>query len=101
METATRFLDSTKLIGRFDRQWSNQFENTPEGAQIGNTVQVRLEQRWVVNEGQAFVQQPLLNQTVPISINHQFNTGMGWSTAQATLEVEQVQSRYTKPAGKR
>lgn len=100
-DTATGFLDSTKLIGRFDRQWDDSFVNKPEGAQIGNTVQVRIEQRWLATEGQALQQQAILNQTVPISINHQINIGMGWSTAQDTLEVEEVQSRYSKPAGKR
>ncbi len=100
-DTATGFLDSTTLIGRFDRQWDDSFVNKPEGAMIGSTVQIRIEQRWLATEGQAFQQQPLLNQTVPISVNHQINTGMAWSTAQSTLEVEEVQSRYTKPAGKR
>ncbi len=100
-DTATGFLDSTKLIGRFDRQWDDSFVNKPEGAQIGNTVQIRIEQRWLATEGQAFQQQALLNQTVPISVNHQINTGMAWSTSQSTLEVELVQSRYTQPAGKR
>jgi coat protein Gp5 len=100
-DTATGFLDSTKLIGRFDRQWDDSFFNKPGGAQIGDTVQVRIEQRWTATEGQALQQQAILNQTVPITVNHQFNVGMGWSSAQATLEVEEVQSRYTRPAGKR
>lgn len=100
-DTATGFLDSTKLIGRFDRQWDDSFYNKPGGAKIGDTVQVRIEQRWLATEGQALQQQALYNQTVPITVNHQFNVGMGWSTSQATLEVEEVQNRYTKPAGKR
>ena len=100
-DTATGFLDSTKLIGRFDRQWNDEWANKPKGAQIGDTVQVRLEQRWTVTEGQALQQQALLNQTVPITINHQFNIGMGWSSSEDALDVEEVQSRYTKPAGKR
>ncbi len=100
-DTATGFLDSTKLIGRFDRQWTEQWTNKPEGAMIGETVQVRIEQRWLATEGQALQQQAIYNQTVPITINHQFNIGMGWSTAQQTLEIEEVQSRYSRPAGKR
>jgi hypothetical protein len=100
-DTATGFLDSTKLIGRFDRQWTDEWENKPEGAQIGETAQIRIEQRWLVTEGQGFQQQAVLNQTVPITINHQFNIASGWSTAQATLDVEEAQKRYTMPAGKR
>ena len=62
------------------------------GAQIGYTVQARLPQRFLVTEGQAFQQQAITNQTVPITINHSIQrVGMSWSTAAATLEVEEVQ----------
>lgn len=101
-DTAVNFKNNLKLIGRFDRTWEKQnWGNKPEGAQIGDTVQVRIQQRWPVTEGQALVQQPILNQTVPLTINHQFQIGMGWSSAQDALEVEMVQDRYTKPAGRR
>ncbi len=96
------FKNHLKLIGQFDRTWEKQnWGNKPEGAQIGDTVQVRIQQRWQVTEGQGLVQQAVLNQTVPLTINHQFQVGMGWSSAQTALEVEMVQDRYTKPAGRR
>lgn len=66
---------------------------------MGYTIQVRLPQRFLVTEGQALVQQALLNQTVPITLNHQFQVGMGWSSADSALLVEEVQSRYTSKAG--
>jgi hypothetical protein len=101
-DTAVNFKNNLKLIGRFDRTWEKQnWGDKPEGAQIGDTVQVRIQQRWEVNEGQALVQQSILNQTVPLTINHQFQVGMGWSSSQTALEVERVQDRYTKPAGRR
>src|SRR6185295_17570762 len=99
-DVAVNFKNNLKLIGQFDRTWDNTWENKPQGAQIGYTVQVRIQQRWVVNEGQALVQQPILNQTVPMTINHQFQIGMGWSSADDALVVEEVQNRYTKPAGR-
>lgn len=98
-DVATNFKNNLKLLGLFDRQWDDSFKNKPEGAQIGYTVQARIQQRFTVSEGQALEQQPIFNQTVPITINHQFHTDMGWSSSQATLEVEEVQTRYTKPAG--
>jgi hypothetical protein len=101
-DTAVNFKNNLKLIGRFDRTWEKQnWGNKPEGAQIGDTVQVRIQQRWQVFEGQGLIQQSILNQTVPLTINHQFQVGMGWSSAQTALEVERVQDRYTKPAGRR
>jgi len=99
-DVAVNYKNNLKLIGQFDRTWDRTWENLPQGAKIGYTAQVRIQQRWVVSEGQALVQQPILNQTVPISINHQFQIGMGWSSADDALVVEEVQSRYTKPAGR-
>lgn len=98
-DVALNFDNELALLSQFDRQWDDSFKNKPEGAQIGDTVQVRIQQRFRVSEGQALEQQAILNQTVPISINHQYHVDMGWSSAQATLEVEEVQDRYTKPAG--
>lgn len=99
-DTAVNFKNSLKFLGQFDRTWDSSWENKPQGAQIGYTTQVRIQQRWTVSEGQALVQQPILNQTVPLTINHQFQIGMGWSSADDALLVEEVQERYTKPAGR-
>ena len=98
-DVAQFWKNSIKLAGTFDRQWDEAFRNKPEGAQVGYTVQARIPQRFTVTEGQALQQQAILNQTVPITINHQQNVGMGWSSADAALAVEEVQDRYTMPAG--
>ncbi len=98
-DVATNFKNAPKFINTFDRSWDDSWQNKPGGAQIGYTVQARIQQRFTVSEGQALQQQPIQNQTVPITINHQFHTDMGWSSSQGSLEVEEVQSRYTKPAG--
>lgn len=99
-DSAVGFKNSIKLIAQFDRTWDNTWENKPDGAQIGFTTQVRIEQRWQVFEGQALQQQAILNQTVPITINHQFQVAHGWSSADDALVVEEVQKRYTMPAGR-
>lgn len=98
-DVASFWDNNLTLAGTFDRQWDQSFRNKPEGAQIGYTVYARIPQRFTVTEGQALVQQAITNQTVPITINHQQHVGMGWSSADATLEVEEVQNRYTEPAG--
>ncbi len=98
-DVAVNFKNNMKLIGRFDRSWDSSWENKPDGAQIGYTVQARIPQRFETTEGQALQIQAILNQTVPISINHQFQTAMSWSSIEQSLEIEQVQKRYTVPAG--
>ena len=89
--------NSIKLVGRFDRQWNSEWSKS--ATKLGDTIQVRIPQRFVVNEGQALIIQSILNQTVPLAINHQYQVGMEWSSADSALRVEEVQARYTKPAG--
>lgn len=98
-DSAVGFKNSVRLIGQFARTWDKTWENLPDGCQIGFTTQVRLEQRWQVFEGQALQQQPVLNQTVPLTINHQFQVAHGWSSADQSLVVDDVMA-LTRPAGK-
>lgn len=100
-DTAVHFKNNLKLVGQYDRSYNEIFSGDNSlDSKIGYTVQARKEQRWETFEGQALVVQPILNQTVPITINHQFQTGMAWSSADDRLLVEDVQRRYTRPAGK-
>ncbi len=99
-DTAAEFELYTHLVSEFSREWDDTWKDLPDGAKIGYTTQVRLEQRWQVFEGQALQQQAILNQTVPITINHQFQVAHGWSSADDALVVEEANERYDRPAGK-
>lgn len=99
-DTAMNWLNEIKFVGRMSREYGASWRDLPDGAKIGDTIQVRLPQKWVVNEGQALQQQAILNQTVPVSITTQLQIAMGWSSSESALEVEQVQNRYTKTAGR-
>jgi hypothetical protein len=96
-DVAMFWKNSIKLVGKFDRQWNKEWSKS--ASKLGDTINVRIPQRFVVNEGQALIIQSILNQTVPLSINHQYQVGMEWSSADSALRVEEVQKRYTKPAG--
>ncbi len=99
-DTALEFKNDVRLIGRFDRQWESMWRDLPDGAKIGYTAQVRIQQRDQVAEGQALQVTPLLNQTVPVTINHQFQVAHSWSSADDKIAVEEVRQRYDKPAGR-
>lgn len=95
-EVGRGYVNSVKFITSI-KQYDNRYEFG--GAKVGNTIQYRLPQRWVVSDGQALQEQPILDQTVPISLTNQKHVDMNWSTSQATTEVEDVRKRYTEPAG--
>jgi hypothetical protein len=91
--------NNIKALNLTDPTYGDEWKDKPDGAQIGYTVSQRIPQRFRVKRGQALQQQPILNQTVPISLTDQLQVAMGWSSADDAVLVEEVQSRYTKPAG--
>jgi hypothetical protein len=95
-EVGRGYVNSVKFITNI-RQYDNQYEFG--GAKVGNTIQYRLPQRWQVVDGQALQEQPILDQTVPISLTNQKHIDFGWSSAQQTTEIEEVKARYTDKAG--
>jgi len=99
-DTAMFWQNSIRLINQADRGYGKEWQNLPEGAKIGYTVQQRVPTAPTVSEGQALQIQPYINQTVPISLTHQLQVACGWSTADDTVVIEEVQDRWTRPAGK-
>lgn len=98
-DTAMYWKNAINLILRAERGYGDEWQHKPQGAQIGYTIQQRVPQVFTVSEGQALQQQAIYNQTVPISLTHQLQVAIGWSTADATMVIEEVQERYTKPSG--
>jgi hypothetical protein len=99
-DVAVSWDNNNKALKLASLTYGSEWKNKPDGAQIGYTVQQRIPQRFRVKRGQALQQQPILNQTVPISLTDQLQVAMGWSSADDALEVEEVRERYTDPAGK-
>ncbi len=94
-DVAMFWKNSIKFVGKFDRQWQKEW--SAHATKLGDTIQVRIPQRFQTFEGQGIIIQSILNQTVPLSINHQWQTACEWSSADSALRVEEVQKRYTKP----
>jgi hypothetical protein len=95
-EVAMYFVNSLRGVAQFDRQYSDEFAR--EGAKVGDTVKIRLPQQWEANEGDAFVEQNILDRTVNLIINRRRHVGFGYTSAQATLDLEEIRDRYVQPA---
>ncbi len=76
---------------------SNDDQYIQAGAHVGNTVLARLPQRFTVTDGQALQLQNIYDQTVPITLTNQKNVAFGYSSAQATTELDDIRSRYVQP----
>src|SRR5690242_5688624 len=90
------FTNSLRGVAQFDRSYSDEY--THDGAKVGDTVKVRLPQQYEASEGEALVQQNLLDRTVNVILNRRRHVGFGWSSAQATTDIQDIRQRYVMPA---
>ncbi len=94
-EVARGFINKLVFLANVNRTYDSQYEIS--GAKVGNTVNARLPQRFTVTDGQALQLQNLYDQTVPISLTNQKNVAFGYSSAQATTELDNIRTRYVTP----
>ena len=95
-EVAMYFVNSLRGVAQFDRSYSDEYVQA--GAKVGDTVKVRLPQQFEASEGEALVLQNLLDRTVNVILNRRRHVGFQWSSAQATLELDDIRNRYVQPA---
>tara|TARA_R110000764_G_scaffold163709_1_gene250865 strand:+ start:139 stop:1377 length:1239 start_codon:yes stop_codon:yes gene_type:complete len=94
-EVARGFLNKLVFLAHVNRTYDDQYVQS--GAKVGNTVNARLPQRFTVTDGQALQLQNLYDQTVPITLTNQKNVAFGYSSAQATTELDNIRTRYVTP----
>src|SRR3990167_1791496 len=88
--------NETRFVRGIDKKLSDDF--IVSGTKVGGTVGGRLPQRFVTNKGQALQQQNISDQVVYVTITDQAQVAWGWSSQQATLNVQDTQQRYVRPA---
>jgi hypothetical protein len=95
-EVARLLVPNLKFAANVERSYDDRFSQG--GAKVGYTIYARLPQRFKVTSGQAFQPQAINDATVPVSLTDQLNVGTSFSTADATMVVEDVRKRYVAPA---
>lgn len=95
-EVAMYFVNSLRGVAQFDRSYSDEYAR--DGAKVGDTVKVRLPQQWEASEGESLVEQNILDRTVNVILNRRRHVGFGYSTSQATLDLDDIRNRYIQPA---
>jgi len=95
-ESALYFVNSLRGVAQFNREYNDEFMH--DGAKVGDTVKVRLPQQFEASDGEALVIQNLLDRTVNVILNRRRHVGFGWSSAQATTDLDDIRNRYVMPA---
>jgi hypothetical protein len=94
-EIARGFTNEVKFLANVNRTYDDQYKLF--GTKVGATVNARMPQRLVASDGQALQLQNLFDQTVPITLTNQKQVAFGWSSAQATTDIEDIRKRYINP----
>ena len=95
-ETALAYVNELRFARNITMQYNDEFRYS--GGKAGDTIRVRMPVLFDATEGQAFQEQAIYETTVPVTLEKQFNVGMGWSSAQGTTDIDMVRERYIKPA---
>lgn len=90
-------INNLKFANNVDRSYNDEFVQA--GAKVGATINLRLPQRFQTTKGQAFQQQGITDQIVPVTLTDQANVGISFSSFQMTVDVDDYTSRYIEPAG--
>jgi hypothetical protein len=88
--------NSLGFIKNVSRGYDDQFART--GAKIGQTINVRMPNRYVVQQGPAISPQITTETSVPLTLNRQWVVPMTFSSAELTLSIDAFSDRYIKPA---
>lgn len=95
-EVARYFVNSLRGVGQFNRTYSDEYMQA--GAKVGNTVKIRLPQQFTTTSGEALTEQNLLDETVSLVLNRRRHVGFGYSSQEATTDIQEIRTRYVQPA---
>lgn len=85
-----------RFVGSINRQYDKSFAKT--GAKIGDTLSVRLPNRYLVTDGAALGTQDTTEKKVPLTINRQKHVPLKFTAVDLTLHIDDFSKRYIEPA---
>lgn len=79
-----------------NREYDDRFAKS--GAKIGDTINIRKPARYAVTDGAVLNVQDSVDESVALVLDTQKHVGMGFSSKDLTLSVDDFRKRYIKPA---
>jgi hypothetical protein len=84
------------FVKNVNKQYSSEFAIS--GAKVGSTINVRLPNRYYVAKTTALQAQNTNEQTVPVSLNTNYQVGLNFTQAELTLSLDDFSKRVLTPA---
>lgn len=90
------FHSMPSFIKNINKQYSSEFAN--QGAQIGNTINVKKQNRYAVQQGPIITPQGTAEATVPLTLNRWWTIPLVVSDSERTLNINSFEQQCLKPA---
>ncbi len=88
--------NNAKLIQTMDKQYTSQFKK--EGAKIGSTFNIKRPWKPTVSRQSALVVQSFQEDTVPLTLQYQYQVGLNFTQNELTLSVQNFRKQVLDPA---
>lgn len=95
--TLASFTNELVITRNTNRQFDDWY-GSRGGAKIGDTLRVRLPQRFTVSHGPALQTQEIQQQSVPLVVTNQEHVDMTFTSAELTLDVDKFRELFLDPA---
>lgn len=86
----------SNFIGTIDRQHDSAF--AVSGAKIGDSIKIRKPNQFTVTDGAILSAQDTTESSVTLQLSGRKHVGMGFTTADLTLSIDDFSQRYIAPA---
>lgn len=90
-------LNNVAFLHCRDRSWETEFIKSKE-YRPGDTVSLRKQNFFNVGDGATITPQDTLERAIDLTINHQFNVGIQFTSKDLTLTIDEMNERYLEPA---
>lgn len=94
--TLLEFVNETPFLRTASRATQADFQMA--SYKIGDTVNIRRRNRFFANDGQVGTVQQVQEQSEVLTINHQYNAIMQYTSKDLTLSIDDFSDRYIRPA---
>lgn len=95
-ESLRELKNQLTFTNSINRQYDDRF--AASGGKVGDTINIRLPNRYVANDGATLVIQDSEDRSVPLTLDQHKHVGMAFSQKDLTLSVDAFKERYIKPA---
>lgn len=95
-ESMMEFHNQIGFVKNVNKQYSSEFART--GAKIGQTINVKKANRYVVQQGPTIIPQGTTESTVPLTLNRYWSVPLIFSGVERTLHIDKFRENYIKPA---